>query len=103
MTALWTKRSVALRRGAPATPYQMKSNGGNPYPACDYAGSWYCSDKAGREVWGRGEGFSMTRDGAHAKYVLAPVDELTEKPANLSMEQASAVCVPHVVAWRSSD
>ncbi len=43
----------------------------------------------------------MTRDGAHAEYVVAPADALSEKPTNLSMEQAASVGVPFVVAWWS--
>lgn len=71
-------------------------------PGRDYAGVVVGGDgKTGQEVWGSGAGFGVTRDGAHAEYVLAPADALSEKPANLSMEQAASAGVPYVVAWWS--
>lgn len=71
-------------------------------PGRDYAGIVVGGDGTpGQEVWGSGAGFGVTRDGAHAEYVLAPADAIAEKPANLSMEQAAAVGVPYVVAWWS--
>lgn len=71
-------------------------------PGRDYAGIVVGGDGTpGQEVWGSGAGFGVTRDGAHAEYVLAPADALADKPANLSMEQAAAVGVPYVVAWWS--
>lgn len=53
----------------------------------------------GKEVWGSGAGFGVIRDGAHAQYVIVASDWLSEKPANLSMEQAAAVGVPYLAAW----
>lgn len=71
-------------------------------PGRDYAGIVAGgTGTLGQEVWGSGAGFGVTRDGAHAEYVLAPADAIAEKPANLSMEQAAGVGVPYVVAWWS--
>lgn len=53
----------------------------------------------GKEVWGSGAGFGVSRDGAHAQYVVVGADGLSEKPSNLSMEEASAVGVPYLAAW----
>jgi len=71
-------------------------------PGRDFAGVIVGgADRAGREVWGSGAGFGVVRDGTHAEYVLAPANALSDKPANLSMEQAAAVGVPYIVAWWS--
>jgi NADPH:quinone reductase len=55
----------------------------------------------GKEVWGSGAGFGVTRDGAHAEFLALPSDWLSEKPATLSIEQAAAVGVPYLAAWES--
>lgn len=69
-------------------------------PGRDYAGVVVKGDGlVGLEVWGSGAGFGMLRDGAHAQYVIAPADGLSEKPLNLSMAQAAAVGAPFVTAW----
>lgn len=71
-------------------------------PGRDFAGVIVGGDgTAGREVWGSGAGFGIDRDGTHAEYVLAPANALSDKPANLSMEQAATVGVPYMVAWWS--
>jgi NADPH2:quinone reductase len=53
----------------------------------------------GKEVWGSGAGFGVSRDGTHAQYVVVSLDGLSEKPTNLSMEEASTVGVPYLAAW----
>jgi NADPH2:quinone reductase len=53
----------------------------------------------GKEVWGSGAGFGISRDGTHAQYIVAGLDGLSRKPALLSMEDASAVGVPYLAAW----
>jgi NADPH2:quinone reductase len=69
-------------------------------PGRDYAGvvaagtGW-----KGKEVWGSGAGFGVTRDGTHAQYVVANLDSLSEKPSLLSMEEAAVVGVPYLAAW----
>ncbi|MBV8401829.1 MAG: NADP-dependent oxidoreductase [Acetobacteraceae bacterium] len=69
-------------------------------PGRDYAGVVVAGDgPIGQEVWGSGAGFGVTRDGAHATYVLVPADALSAKPSHLSMEQAAAVGVPYLAAW----
>jgi NADPH:quinone reductase len=53
----------------------------------------------GKEVWGSGAGFGVSRDGAHAQYVVVSSDGLSEKPADISMEVASTIGVPYLAAW----
>jgi NADPH:quinone reductase len=71
-------------------------------PGRDYAGvvveggSW-----TGKQVWGTGTGFGVVRPGAHAEFVAVPSSWLSEKPAELSMEQAAVVGVPYLAAWQS--
>src|SRR5271167_620723 len=69
-------------------------------PGRDYAGVVVAGDGwKGKEVWGSGAGFGVSRDGTHAQYVVVGSDGLSEKPSNLSMEEASAVGVPYLAAW----
>lgn len=69
-------------------------------PGRDYAGVVVAGDAwKGKEVWGSGSGFGVSRDGAHAQYVVVGSDGLSEKPSQLSMEEASAVGVPYLAAW----
>jgi NADPH:quinone reductase-like Zn-dependent oxidoreductase len=69
-------------------------------PGRDYAGVVAGGDGwKGKEVWGSGAGFGVTRDGAHAQYVVVALDSLSEKPARLSMEEASAIGVAYLAAW----
>jgi NADPH:quinone reductase len=69
-------------------------------PGRDYAGIVVAGDGwKGKEVWGSGAGFGVSRDGTHAQYVVVGSDGLAEKPSKLSMEEASAVGVPYLAAW----
>lgn len=69
-------------------------------PGRDYAGVVAAGEGwTGKEVWGTGVGFGLTRDGADAEYVVADLDSLSEKPAHLSMAEASTVGVPYLTAW----
>jgi NADPH:quinone reductase len=69
-------------------------------PGRDYAGVVASGEGwKGKEVWGSGPGFGVIRDGTDAQYLVADLDSLSEKPAHLSMEEASAVGVPFVTAW----
>jgi NADPH2:quinone reductase len=69
-------------------------------PGRDYAGVVVAGDGwKGKEVWGTGAGFGVWRDGAHAQYVVVGSDGLSEKPAHLSMAEASTVGVPYLAAW----
>ena len=55
----------------------------------------------GKEVWGSGVGFGISRDGAQAEFLAVPADWLSEKPKSLSIEQAASIGVPYLVAWES--
>jgi len=69
-------------------------------PGRDYAGIVVAGEGwKGREVWGSGEGLGVTRDGTHAQYLVVPTGWLSQKPSNLSMEQASTAGVPYLAAW----
>jgi NADPH:quinone reductase len=68
-------------------------------PGRDYAGTVVEGEGKGREVWGSGPGFGVERDGSHAQFVVMPSDWLSDKPARISMEEASTIGVPFVVAW----
>jgi NADPH2:quinone reductase len=69
-------------------------------PGRDFAGVVVAGDGwKGKEVWGSGAGFGVSRDGAHAQYIVVRSDGLSEKPERLSMEEASAVGVPYLAAW----
>jgi NADPH:quinone reductase len=69
-------------------------------PGRDFAGVVVAGDGwKGKEVWGSGAGFGVGRDGTHAQYIVVGSDGLSEKPAHLSMEEASTVGVPYLAAW----
>ena len=69
-------------------------------PGRDYAGVVIEGDGwKGREVWGSGEGLGVTRDGTHAQYLVVPSGWLSQKPSNLTMEQASTAGIPYLAAW----
>jgi NADPH:quinone reductase len=69
-------------------------------PGRDFAGVVVAGDGwKGKEVWGSGAGFGVWHDGTHAQYVVVSSDALSEKPALLSMEEASTVGVPYLAAW----
>jgi len=72
-------------------------------PGRDYAGTVVAGDDrwAGKQVWGSGSGFGVVHDGAHAQFVVAPIEGLSAKPSRLSMEQAATVGVPYLAAWSS--
>jgi NADPH:quinone reductase len=69
-------------------------------PGRDYAGVVAVGEGwKGKEVWGSGAGFGVTRDGTDAQYLVADLDSLSEKPVRLSMAEASAVGIPYLAAW----
>jgi NADPH:quinone reductase-like Zn-dependent oxidoreductase len=69
-------------------------------PGRDYVGVIVGGDaEKGTEVWGSGAGFGITRDGAHAEYVVIPAEWISQKPPNLSMQQAAAIGVPYLAEW----
>lgn len=71
-------------------------------PGRDYAGIVLeGGDWKGKEVWGSGAGFGVTRDGTNAQFVAVPLNSISEKPTSLSMEQAAAIGIPYLAAWMS--
>lgn len=69
-------------------------------PGRDYAGVVLTGEGwVGKEVWGSGAGLGVTRDGSHAQYLVIALDALSEKPRDLSMEEAAAIGVPYLAAW----
>jgi NADPH2:quinone reductase len=69
-------------------------------PGRDYAGVVVTGDGwKGKEVWGSGAGLGVNRDGTHGQYLVVDVDSLSEKPAQLSMAEASAVGIPYLAAY----
>jgi NADPH:quinone reductase len=72
-------------------------------PGRDYVGIVLAGSDAwkGKQVWGSGSGFGVVRDGAHAQYVLVPIEALSEKPSRLSAVGAATVGVPYLAAWSS--
>lgn len=70
-------------------------------PGRDFAGVVVAGEASwlGKEVWGSGAGFGVTRDGTHAEFVAVPSDCLSEKPPGLSMAQAGSIGVPYLAAW----
>jgi NADPH:quinone reductase len=69
-------------------------------PGRDFAGTVVSSGSwNGKEVWGSGAGFGITRDGTHAEFIAIPSSWLAEKPKHLSMTRAAACGIPYVTAW----
>jgi NADPH2:quinone reductase len=69
-------------------------------PGRDFAGVVVSGRQhVGEVVWGSVPGFGITRDGAHAEFVIVPEAALSVKPADLTAEQAAAVGVPYTTAW----
>lgn len=54
----------------------------------------------GQEVWSSGAGgLGITRDGAHAEFVVLPEAALSLKPPALSLAQTAAIGLPFITAW----
>lgn len=71
-------------------------------PGRDFSGVVVQGDRwEGKNVWGSGAGFGVTRPGAQAEFIAVPVTWLSEKPKSLTLEQAAAVGVPYLAAWQS--
>lgn len=94
-------------KAAAINPSDVKNVGGTfsqttlpRTPGRDFSGVVVSKgEHEGREVWGTGPGLGMTRDGAHAEYVVVPAEFVAAKPKNLSFEQAAAIGVPFTTAW----
>jgi NADPH2:quinone reductase len=70
-------------------------------PGRDYAGVVDAgpSEWIGVEVWGSGNG-GIAVDGTHAQQIIVPVTSLRRKPGKLDFDQAAAVGVNYLAAWR---
>jgi NADPH:quinone reductase-like Zn-dependent oxidoreductase len=71
-------------------------------PGRDFAGvvEQGPADWIGAEVWGTGGDTGFTRDGSHAAFIVVPVASLRHKPSALDFDQAAAVGVNFVTAWK---
>jgi NADPH:quinone reductase len=73
-------------------------------PGRDFAGTIVVGTKTyptGTEVFGTGGTLGFTCDGSHAEFVEVPVEAIQLKPRALSFEQAAAVGIPYLTAWRA--
>ena len=73
-------------------------------PGRDFAGVIAVGTKTyptGTEVFGSGGTLGFTCDGSHAEFVEVPVEAIQPKPRTLSFEQAAAVGIPYLTAWRA--
>lgn len=70
-------------------------------PGRDFAGVVVDGPSAwvGKEVWGSGGDVGITRNGSHAGWLVLPEAALSEKPKNLSFEEAGSVGVPFITAY----
>jgi NADPH2:quinone reductase len=90
---------------AAINPSDVKNVGGafkSPLPRTpgrDYAGILVDGAGKGREVWGSGPAFGITRDGSHAQFLVIPEKWLADKPGHLSMAEAGSIGVPFIAAW----
>jgi NADPH2:quinone reductase len=57
------------------------------------------SSVRGLAVWGTGGDIGYTRDGTHAEMIDIPLEAVSEKPGNLSPEEAAVVGVPYSTAF----
>jgi NADPH:quinone reductase len=103
---LKTGEALVELRAAAINPSDVKNVAGvfkaslPRVPGRDFAGVVVAGEGwVGKDVWGSGAGFGVTRDGTHAQYLVADLDSLSEKPSHLSMEEASAVGIPYLAAW----
>jgi NADPH2:quinone reductase len=94
--------------GAGVNPSDVKATlGAMPHavwprtPGRDYAGVVLegPQELIGKEVWGSGGELGISRDGTHGKYLVVDAISVREKPATVSMLEASAVGVPFITAY----
>jgi NADPH:quinone reductase len=93
-------------RAAAINPSDVKNVSGHFHatlpriPGRDFSGTVVAGKKfQGQEVWSSGPGLGVTRDGAHAEYIVIAEEALAPKPRNLTLEQAAAIGVPFLTAW----
>jgi NADPH2:quinone reductase len=70
-------------------------------PGRDYAGIVVAgpSSHFGKEVWGSSGELGIKKDGSLARYLVVSASEISEKPRNISLDEAGAVGVPFVTAF----
>jgi NADPH2:quinone reductase len=70
-------------------------------PGRDYAGIVVAgpSSLVGKEVWGSSGELGIKKDGSLARYLVVSASEISEKPRNISLDEAGAIGVPFVTAF----
>jgi NADPH:quinone reductase len=70
-------------------------------PGRDYAGVVVegPSDLIGKEVWGSSGDLGVKKDGSVTRYLVLSASEISEKPSNISLDEAGAIGVPFVTAF----
>lgn len=68
-------------------------------PGRDFSGVVVEGAERGMEVWGSGGDIGISRDGAHASYLVLPERAIVAKPQRLTLLQAGTVGVPFVTAF----
>jgi NADPH:quinone reductase-like Zn-dependent oxidoreductase len=70
-------------------------------PGRDYAGIVVGgpSSLVGKEVWGSSGELGIKKDGSLARYLVVSASEISEKPRNISLDEAGAIGVPFVTAF----
>jgi NADPH:quinone reductase len=70
-------------------------------PGRDFAGTVVDgpANLIGVEVWGSGGDTGFTRDGSHAEFLVIPAAAVSQKPRNLSFEEAACVGVSFLTAY----
>lgn len=70
-------------------------------PGRDYAGVVVegPSELLGKQVWGSSGELGIKKDGSVAHHLVLSVSEVSEKPRNVSLDEAGAIGVPFVTAF----
>lgn len=75
-----------------------------PKPPCvvgyEFSGSVDAVGEGADSAWVGREVFGMTRFGGYADVLCVPVEQIFDKPASLSHEQAAAIPVNYLTAWQ---
>ena len=70
-------------------------------PGRDYAGTVADGPThlLGKQVWGSSGELGVKKDGSLARYLVLSTSEISEKPTNISLDEAGAIGVPFVTAF----
>ena len=70
-------------------------------PGRDYAGTVADGPAhlVGKQVWGSSGELGVKKDGSLARYLVLSTSEISEKPTNISLDEAGAIGVPFVTAF----